>query len=318
MDLNLAWLRSWLEVVDCGGFARAAPRLHLSQPRISAHVASLERALGCELIDRRARPLALTGDGRRLLPKARAIVAAVDDTVSDMRSTETTYAGKLTIASFASASDAFLPGLLMELRRGNPLLEVAVIDGDVKVIESTLYERRAAVALRPFRPDPSDAALVRRGIWSEPFVVLAPTGHPILDEHETALRLEQIARHPVITIGDPLGDPILGFEALSAMHSSGIEVSVGIVSHQPTTLAAMVRAGHGIGLVNLLAARMVRTDGLEMRAVDSPHLRRDVALWWHAERPLSRAAQAFIDLALSSPRPEGTLPLEYSHHGSAG
>ena len=29
-------------------------------------------------------------------------------------------------------------------------------------------------------------------------------------------------------------------------------------------------------------------------------------------------AEAFIDLALSSPRPEGTLPLEYSHHGSAG
>jgi DNA-binding transcriptional LysR family regulator len=309
MDLNLAWLRSWLAVVDSGGFARAAPRLHLSQPRISAHVASLERALGCELIDRRARPLALTDDGKRLLPKARAIVAAVDDTVSDMRSTATTYAGKLTIASFASASDAFLPGVLMKLRTANPLLEVGVIDGDVKVIESTLLERQAAVALRPYRPDPGDPALVRRGIWSEPFVVLAPTGHPILETRDDPLRLEQIARYPVITIGDPLADPILGFEALSAMHSSGVEAPVGIVSHQPTTLAAMVRAGHGIGLVNLLAARMVRTDGLEIRGVANPHLRRDVALWWHSERPLSRAAQAFIDLALSSELPEGTQPL---------
>jgi DNA-binding transcriptional LysR family regulator len=61
--------------------------------------------------------------------------------------------------------------------------------------------------------------------------------------------------------------------------------------------------------VNLLAATMVRNDGLEMRRVDSRHLRRDVALWWHSERPLSRAARAFIDLALSSERPEGTLPL---------
>jgi DNA-binding transcriptional LysR family regulator len=309
MDLNLAWLRSWLEVVDSGGFARAAPRLHLSQPRISAHVASLERALGCELIDRRARPLALTEEGKRLLPKARAIVSAVDDTVSDMTSTATALAGRLTIASFASASDAFLPGVLKQLRTANPMLEIAIIDGDVKVIESRLSERQAAVAVRPYRPDPADPALVRRGLWSEPFVVLAPVEHPIWTDSDTKLRLEQIARHPVITIGDPLGDPILGFEALSAMHSSGIEARVGIVSHQPTTLAAMVRAGHGIGLVNLLAARMVRADGLMMREVDNPHLRRDVALWWHAERPLSRAAQAFVDLALASERPDGTRPI---------
>src|SRR4029079_11889932 len=120
-----------------------------------------------------------------------------------------------------------------------------------------------AVALRPYRPDPADPALVRRGIWREPFVVLAPVGHPILG-NET-VRLGQIARFPVITRVDPLLDPILGYEALSAMHSSGITTPVGFVSHQPSTLAAMVRAGHGIGLVNLLAATMVRTDGLEMR-----------------------------------------------------
>jgi DNA-binding transcriptional LysR family regulator len=307
VDLNLPWLRSWVEVVDSGGFARAATRLHLSQPRVSAHVASLERGLGCALIDRRARPLALTDQGKRLLPRARSILAAVDDTVSDMKSTATTCAGKLAIASFASASSAFLPDVLMKLRTANPLLEVAVLDGDVSSIELALTERQVAVALRPFRPDPADPALVRQGIWREPFVVLAPAGHPILG-NET-VRLGQIARFPVITLGDPLLDPILGYEALFAMHSSGITAPVGFVSHQPSTLAAMVRAGHGIGLVNLLAATMVRNDGLEMRRVDSRHLRRDVALWWHSERPLSRAAQAFIDLALSSERPEGTLPL---------
>jgi DNA-binding transcriptional LysR family regulator len=307
VDLNLPWLRSWIEVIDSGGFARAATRLHLSQPRVSAHVASLEQALGCALIDRGARPLVLTDEGKRLLPKARSILAVVDDTVSDMKSTATTCAGKLTIASFASASSAFLPQILMKLRTENPLLEVAVRDGDVHAIESALSERQVAVALRPYRPDPVDPALVRRGLWREPFVVLAPVGHPILDNG--TVRLEQIARFPVITLGDPLVDQILGFEALSAMHSSGITATVGFVSHQPTTLAAMVRAGHGIGLVNLLAATMVRTDGLEICRVDSRHLHRDVALWWHSGRPLSRASQAFIDLALSSEPPEGTLRL---------
>jgi DNA-binding transcriptional LysR family regulator len=307
-DLEFAWLRSWLEVVDSGGFARAAVRIHLSQPRISAHVASLERALGSPLIDRRTRPLALTEEGRRLLPQARAIIAAVDDTVSDLRSIGGIVTGKLAVASFASASSAFLPGVLKELRDGNPLVEVGVLDGDVQVIEEALSERRAAVAIRPLRPEPSDHALVSRPLWRERFVVLAPEGHEIL-RHES-VELKQVVRYPVISIGDPLGDLPLGYEAALAMHSNQLQPAVGIVSYLPSTLAAMVRAGHGLGLVNLLAATMVRTDGLEMRPIQDPHMYRDVGLWWHSERPVNRVTQAFIGVALASPRPEGTTPVE--------
>ena len=291
-------------MVDSGGFARAAERVHLSQPRISAHVASLEHALGCSLIERRLRPLTLTDEGKRLLPRARAIVAAVDDTISDMRSTLSTVAGRVTIASFVSASSEFLPGLLMQLRTANPLIEVAVLDGDVHAIESALSDRRAAIAIRPLRPEPADRALVMRPLWREPFVLLAPIGHPILESK--IVGLEQIAGYPVITIGDPLADQSVGYEAWSAMLASRLEPPLGIVSHHPTTLVGMVRAGHGIGLVNFLAAAMARTDGLEVREIESRHLYRDVGLWWHSERPLSRASQAFIDFALASPRPPGT------------
>jgi DNA-binding transcriptional LysR family regulator len=307
VDVELAWLRTWLEVVDSGGFARAAARLHLSQPRVSARVASLERALDCVLIERRMRPLTLTDDGRRLLPRARLIVTEVDDTVSDLRATAGSITGKLAIASFASGSSEFLPGILRQLRTDHPLLEIAVLDGDVQISDEWLSDRRAAVALRPLRPEPADHAWIHHGIWREPFVVLAPPGHPILARD--TIGLEDVAAHPMITIGDPLGDPILGYEAWSAMQSSRIEPAAGIVSHQPTTLAAMVRAGHGVGLINGLAAAMVRTDGLEVRQVDSPHLYRDVGVWWPAERPLSRAARAFVDLVLAAEPPAGTLPI---------
>lgn len=303
-ELELAWLRSWLAVVDAGGFARAASRIYLSQPRVSAHVANLERALGCTLIDRKARPLTLTDDGRRLLPRARAIVAAVDDTVADLRSAATAVAGRVTLASFASASSAFVPQVITALKERHPLVEVGVLDGDVPTIDATLAERRAIVALRPYRPEPADRTLVRRGLWREPFVLLAPGGHEILESSE--ITLEAIARHPVITIGDPFAGQSLGYEAWVGMHDRRIEPYGGIVSHQPTTLAAMVRAGHGLGIVNLLAATMVRTDGLVVRPVDRPPLYRDVGLWWHEDEPLSRATQAFIDAVLASPRPGGT------------
>jgi DNA-binding transcriptional LysR family regulator len=244
----------------------------------------------------------------RFLPRARAILSAVDDTVSEMRAGVDAIAGRLTIASFASASSEYIPGVLARLREANPHLEVAIIDGDVQTIESFLTERRAAVAIRPFRPEPLGRDLSFRGLWREQFVVLAPPGHPILDLE--TVTLEQVVEYPVITIGDPAGQSNLGYEAWSALRSSRARPSVGIVSHQPTTLAAMVRAGHGIGLVNQLVVSMVRTDGLAFRPVMNEFLHRDVGIWWRADRPLTRGAQAFIHMAVNAPRPALTQPLE--------
>ncbi|MFI9781387.1 LysR family transcriptional regulator [Streptomyces sp. NPDC051956] len=306
MGIELVWLKTWLDVVDTGSFARAAEAIPLSQPRVSAHVANLERALGCTLIERRVRPLALTEDGRALLPKARAVLAAVDD-LTGHRHGRDPLTGLLKIASFASASDAFLPAIVRQLRGEHPGLEVGIFDGDVQSTETALTDRRVTVALRPLRPEPVDRALTCIPLWREPFVVLLPTGHPLLDEESVAL--EQVAAHRVITIGNPLLDNYLGYEAEAALHASYVEVPMGQVSQQPTTLAAMVRAGLGVGVVNLLAASMVRQDGLEHRPIRDLHRHRDVGIWWHSERPLPRASRTFIDLVAAAPPPEGTMPV---------
>lgn len=306
MDLELAWLKSWLAVVDAGGFSRAADRIYLSQPRVSAHVANLERALGCTLIDRKARPLTLTDEGQRFLPRARAILASVENAVAELQSTEASVTGRVTLASFASGNSAFVPGVIAAIRADHPGIQVGVLDLDVHVIDAVLVERRASVALRPYRPEPADRNLVRRGLWREPFVILVPDGHELAGYQD--IELEQITRYPVITIGDPFAAQSLGYEAWTGMHQRQLEPHLGMVSHQPTTLAAMVRAGHGVGLVNLLAAQMVRTDGLHVVPVANPAVFRDVGLWWHEHEPLSRAAETFIDYALAADRPIGTEP----------
>lgn len=301
---ELVWLRTWVEVVDAGGFSKAAEAIHLSQPRVSAHIANLERSLGCTLIERRVRPLALTEEGRALLPKARAVLSAVED-LSNTRHGREAVAGTLRVASFASASSVFLPQVLTSLRDKHPELEVIVFDGDVQSIESALGDRRVSVALRPLRPEPADRALTYRQLWREPFVVLLPAGHELC-EHST-IALAQLADAHVITIGNPLLDSYLGYEAEAALHAAFVEVPVGTVSQQPTTLAAMVRAGLGVGVVNRLACDMVRTDGLEIRPIVDLHRFRDVGIWWHNGRPLSRAARAFIDEVVATPRPAGTV-----------
>lgn len=68
----------------------------------------------------------------------------------------------------------------------------------------------------------------------------------------------------------------------------------------------MVRAGHGIGIINYLGAVMILREGMEMRPIQRLNRYRDVGIWWHSERPLGAAAQAFIRAVIRTPRPEGT------------
>src|SRR5258708_8502783 len=63
MSLQTAGLRSFLAVADKGGFGAATLVLHLSQSRVSAHIAALEHALGVTLFDRKARPICTTEAG---------------------------------------------------------------------------------------------------------------------------------------------------------------------------------------------------------------------------------------------------------------
>ncbi|KLL12482.1 MULTISPECIES: LysR family transcriptional regulator [Protofrankia] len=79
--LDIAPLRSFVAVADCGGFQRAASSLHLSQAAVSQHVRRLESATGQVLIERQGRGSRLTRDGEYLLTQARRILSLHDETL---------------------------------------------------------------------------------------------------------------------------------------------------------------------------------------------------------------------------------------------
>jgi hypothetical protein len=78
-------LAAFIEVVDRGGFARAADALFLSQPGISDRINRLERSLGVVLIDRSSRRITLTRAGTRFLPYARGVVGLLARAYRDVR-----------------------------------------------------------------------------------------------------------------------------------------------------------------------------------------------------------------------------------------
>ncbi len=73
LDLDL--LRSFVSVVDAGGFTRAGQRVHRTQSTVSQQIKRLEASVGGPLLHREGKSVSLTEEGERLLPYARRLLA---------------------------------------------------------------------------------------------------------------------------------------------------------------------------------------------------------------------------------------------------
>lgn len=89
--MDLRQLRYFLTVVEEANFTRAAERLHLAQPGISAQIRRLERELGQQLLERSGRGVRVTEAGAAVLPYARAALEAAEG----VRQTAGEFAGLL-------------------------------------------------------------------------------------------------------------------------------------------------------------------------------------------------------------------------------
>src|ERR1700727_1464068 len=77
--MELRHLRAFEAAARLLHFRRAAEELHLAQPSLSGQIAALEGELGTPLFDRIGRGVRLTDAGEELLPRARRILAEVEE-----------------------------------------------------------------------------------------------------------------------------------------------------------------------------------------------------------------------------------------------
>jgi DNA-binding transcriptional LysR family regulator len=109
---ELRLVRYWVAVAEEGNITRAAERLHISQPALSAAIKTLEAQLGVALLDRSDRVLRVTPAGELLLAEGRALLREADRVFDAVRSRDRAVVGRLRIGMTPTARYGLGPDLL--------------------------------------------------------------------------------------------------------------------------------------------------------------------------------------------------------------
>lgn len=124
--MELYQLKSLVTVAELGHLTRAAERLHLSQPAVSAQIKALEDELAVVLFERHASGMTLTAAGRQLLPEAEAILAAAQALRGRASELRGGVGGRVRLGTVADPGFLRLADVLRTAVERFPLLEIDV------------------------------------------------------------------------------------------------------------------------------------------------------------------------------------------------
>jgi DNA-binding transcriptional LysR family regulator len=131
--LDLVALRSFVAVADAGGVTRAAGFLNLTQSAVSMQIRRLEDLLDVQLLDRRARRVALTAPGEQLLGYARRLLALNDEAFG--RLTHELYEGEIVLGVPHDIVYPAIPQVLQRLHAEYPRMKVNLLSSFTRVLK---------------------------------------------------------------------------------------------------------------------------------------------------------------------------------------
>lgn len=188
MQFELRHLRYFLAVADELSFTRAAERLHVAQPALSAQIRQLERQLGCELFVRTTRKVELSSHGELLLDDAREIVRLADEAAAKLAAAARGERGVLRIGFVGHGGGETGTEILRKFAAEFPSIEPDLIEAP------TLEETQ-----RQVRDDETDVAFVWLPLlYPELSSTLIQTEQKLLAIHEENM----LAKKPELSAVD--------------------------------------------------------------------------------------------------------------------
>ncbi|MGZ6779226.1 MAG: LysR family transcriptional regulator [Mycobacterium sp.] len=286
--MELRQLEYLVAVAEEANFTRAAERIHVAQPAVSAQIQRLERELGQALLDRTQRRVRLTAAGEAVLPHARAALAAVRDIRVAADELAQLVRGSVTIGTVTS-HNVDMGRLLADFHADHPDVEITLGTDASDNLIADVRSGKLDVAIASVGPEEAPEGLDIEVVTDEAIVAAVCRSDPLAER--TTVRLADLCGRPLIAL--PVGAGIR-HQFDSACAEAGVVPRITFEASTPLALADLAERGLGVAIVPASVPRG-RPD---LHALTfTPPLRGRLVLAWRSRGPISPAARVLIDRA---------------------
>jgi LysR family transcriptional regulator, carnitine catabolism transcriptional activator len=278
----------FLGVARHGSFTAAAAALHVAQPSLSQAVRALEREVHAPLFHRLGRGVRLTAAGEALIGPAEQILRCFASATAAVREVSELVTGRLELVALTTLTVDPLAPLVGAFRRAHSGVDVRIADpARASAVAEMVRSGRCELGLADFSV-PAD------GLSN--FELPAQEVQVVLPPDELVSRGRRL-RHADVAALDLIATP-LGTSTRTMLEEMLAEANlrprVAVETPHRAAIVPLVLAGAGCSLLPKPMADDAARHGACVAGIDPPLHRRIRLLW--CSGPLSRAAQAFIDL----------------------
>jgi DNA-binding transcriptional LysR family regulator len=305
--MELHQLEYFVAVAEEASFTRAASRVHVAQPGVSAQVRRLESELGQQLLDRSGRSVRLTEVGSAVLPFARAALDAVANARLAVDDLAGLVRGQVTVGMVSGCALPVLAELLAGFHDRHPGVAIALVEDNSDRLVERLRDGRLDLALIGWAEQtPADIDSVV--LVDEELVAAVAPGHPLAsagagaeaDAGTGAITIRQLRDLPLVSL--PRGT---GVRAALDAACAAAGFTPRIVFEASALPMVVELAGRGLGLA-VVPASIPNGPGI-LRITD-PQLRSRLELAWRCAPAANPAARALIERARALGPPGRSVP----------
>jgi len=241
--MELHQLKQFVAAAESESFTRGAERVFVSQPALSASISKLEEEMSVKLFIRNKRSVVLTPSGRKLLKRAKLIIAECAQAKAELKHHEVQRSLRLGVINTLSIQQ--VANLIEQYRRENPEVLMDVTDATEDQIEKYQQEARIDFALTLLGQGPvkKTGSRGQEVLFSEPYVVALPPGHHL--SGRKTVRISELVKEPFIGRTHCENRFFMG----ELLKEKGLRLNVVYKTNQDDRAIALVEAGVGIAII---------------------------------------------------------------------